>query len=136
MRVFAMADLIRIPLPSQTVRAIFWSQWGYWVTTLSAIWAHFYVPPGTAQTIVILTPILPGIMMFYVAYDLYRDRDEYLRLQIMKATALTAIVVAACVLVYSLLELLGFPRLSMMWVHIGIWGLFGVLLFKLALAQR
>lgn len=119
-----------------TVSAIFWSQWAYWCTLGMAVWAYFALPGGSVRTALILTPILPGILVFAVCYWLYQACDEYIRLRTLQAIAVTACAVALLSLAYFLLELAGFPRLSMMWIHIVGWSLFNAQMLRLVLEAR
>ena len=104
--------------------AMFWSQWGYWWMVAVAIWAHLYLPPGPIRTVLILTPILPGLIILGLSYHFYEASDEYIRLRILKAGTVTGLTLALFTLVYSFLELLGFPRLSAAWIALVGWSVF------------
>lgn len=115
----------------QTVRfsrsaasSIFWSQWAYWCTLGIALWAFVYLPAGDTRAILVLSPILPGTLIVAVAYWLYVSCDEYFKSKILRAAALTACVLALGSMVCAFLELLGMPRLSMVYVHGVIWSVF------------
>jgi hypothetical protein len=73
---------------------------------------------------VTLTPILTALLCVSVAYGLYQACDEYIRLKLLKCVAITAVVVAFCTLGYFFLELVGFPRLSMLWINLLGWSVF------------
>jgi hypothetical protein len=63
---------------------------------------------------------------------LYNACDEFIRREILKAAAITAIITAAWTLCYSFLEFSGLPRLSMAWVsNVGWGGVFAVLMLRL-----
>jgi hypothetical protein len=104
--------------------AMFWSQWGYWWMVAVAIWAHAYLPAGSVRTVLILTPILPGLIILWLSYYFYEASDEYIRFRVLKAGTLTALTLALFTLVYSFLELLGFPRLSAAWIALLGWSVF------------
>ena len=115
---------------------IFWSQCTYWSALGIAVWGYIAMPPGGIRTVLILTPILPGLLIFAVAYWLYEACDEFIRLRTLQAATATAVVVAALSLVYFFLELLGFPRLSMMWIHIVGWSVFAAQMLWLMLRSK
>jgi uncharacterized membrane protein len=110
--------------PNAAVRAIFWSQWAYWCALAIAIWAYISMPLGGIRTVLILTPILPGLLIFSVTYWIYKTCDEFIRLRTLQAATVTAMCVAVLSMIYFFLELLGFPKLSMMWIHIVGWSIF------------
>jgi hypothetical protein len=116
--------------------AIFWSQWAYWCALGMAVWACFVLPGGSVRTALILTPVMPGLLIFAVCYWLYQSCDEYIRLRILQAATLTACAVALLCLVYFLLELAGLPKLSMMWVHVVGWSVFNAQMLWLILQAR
>jgi uncharacterized membrane protein len=68
--------------------------------------------------------IAPGLLIFAITYWLYRVCDEYIRLRTLQAATLTAVIIAILSMIYFFLELLDFPRLSTMWVHIVGWSVF------------
>jgi len=113
------------------VKSVLYGQWAYWVAVAIAIWAGLQMPPGGTRTALILTPILPGILNIAIGVWLYRACDEFIRQEILKAAAFTAIVTAAWTLCYTFLEFAGLPRLSMMWVSNVGWGVFVVLMLRL-----
>jgi uncharacterized membrane protein len=94
------------------------------------------MPSGSVRTVLILTPILPGLLICSVTYWLYETCDEYIRLRTLQAATLTAMFVAVLSMIYFFLELLGFPRLSMMWIHIVGWSVFDAQLLWLMLRSR
>jgi hypothetical protein len=113
-----------LPLPTSALRAILWTQWTYWCALAIAVWAAIQLPPGSTRTILILTPILPAFLIFGVTYWIYRSCDEYIRLRILQAGAITATVIAFATMSYYFLERLGFPKVSMGWVSNLAWGTF------------
>jgi hypothetical protein len=83
-----------------------------------------YIPPGSIRTAVMLAPIFAASLCVSVAYWLYQSCDEYVRQRLLRCMAITAVIVAFCTLGYFFLELLGFPRLSMLWVNLLGWSVF------------
>jgi len=113
-------------LPEFAVRSVAYSQWAYWCSLVIAALSVIYVPPGSLRTVVILTPILTASLCLAVAYWLYKASDEYIRFRLLICVVLTAVVVASCSLIYFFLELLGFPRLSMLWINLLGWSVFNL----------
>lgn len=113
-------------LPSNVTSSVFFSQWTYWCSLAIAAMSAYYIPPGPIRTAVMLIPILGAILSMAVAYWLYEACDEFVRIQLLKAVAVTAIIVAACTLGYFFLELAGFPRVSMLWINLVGWGAFNL----------
>ena len=103
--------------PRWALKATLWSQWAYWCCVAVAFYAATTVPAGDIRTVLVLLPVLPGILIFGVTYFIYQACDEYVRQRTMQAVGRTAVAVALATMVYSYLELLGWPRLSMAWVH-------------------
>lgn len=122
--------------PSPAAKAILWSQWAYWCTLGIAVWAYIVMPHGSIRTVLILTPILPGLLIFAVTYWLYKASDEYIRLRTLQAATITAVIIAILAMIYFFLELIGFPRLSMMWVQIIGWSLFDAQMLHLMFRAR
>ena len=71
-----------------------------------------------------------------LVYWVYRDCDEYIRLRILKCAAITAIVVVFSTLGYFLLELCGFPRLSMIAVNLVGWSVFNLQMIYVLFMSR
>ena len=122
--------------PSPAVKAIIWSQWAYWSTLVVAVYAYIAMPHGSIRAVLILAPILPGLLIFAVTYWLYKACDEYIRFKTLQAGPITAVIVAILALIYFFLELLGFPRLSMMWIQIVGWSVFDGQMLWLMLRSR
>lgn len=122
--------------PSPAVKAIFWSQWAYWSTLGVAICAYIIMPHGSVRTVLILTPILPGLFIFAVTYWLVKASDEYIRLRTLQAGTITAMIVVILAMIYFFLELLGFPKLSMMWIPIVGWTVFDAQMICLMVRWR
>ena len=112
------------PTPRWALKATLWSQWAYWCCVVIALLAATMLPAGSIRSLLVLLPILPGILILGVTYFIYQACDEYVRQRTMQAVGRTAVAVALGTMVYSYLELLGFPRLSMAWVHAFGWSVF------------
>jgi hypothetical protein len=106
------------------MKGIFWCQWAYWCALALAIWSYRYYPPGSTRAVLVLTPILPSVLIASVAYWVYQDVDEYIRLRILRSVAVTAIVAAFGTLTCFILELFGYPRVSALWVNLVGWTVF------------
>jgi len=113
-------------LPKFAAQGVFYSQWAYWCSLAGAAMSVVYIPPGSVRTFVILTPLLTAILCAAVASWVYSACDEYVRARLLRSITITALVVAIGSLVYFCLELLGFPRQSMIWVSILGWSAFNL----------
>lgn len=61
---------------------------------------------------------------------------EFIRLTLLKCTVMTAIIVGFCTLGYFFLELLGFPRLSMLAVNLLGWSVFNLQMVFVIIRSR
>lgn len=122
------------PLKNPFVRGMLFSQWAYWCMWAVCLWAQLHLPPSPLRTALTLSPIPPGILIVAVAIWQYRACDEFIRFKILCAATTAAIVTALWTLAYSYLELVGFPRLSMVWVSNAGWAVFVFLMIRLMLA--
>jgi hypothetical protein len=113
-------------LPKFAASGVFYSQLAYWSSLVGAVMSVVVIPAGSIRTFVILTPFLTAILCACVASWVYAACDEYVRAKIMRSIAITALVVALGSLGYFCLELLGFPRQSMIWVSILGWSAFNL----------
>jgi hypothetical protein len=113
-------------LPPAALRSVAYSQWAYWCSIIIAALSVIYIPPGSLRTAVLLSPILTAALCLSVAYWIYQASDEYVRARLLHCVALTAIVVAGCTLGYFVLELVGFPRVSMLWINLLGWSVFNL----------
>jgi hypothetical protein len=123
-------------LPRFAVSGVAYSQWAYWCSLAVAALSVIYVPPGSVRTAIILVPILPGLLCVSVAYWLYQACDEYLQFRLLRCVAITAVAVTFCTLGYFLLELLGFPHLSMLWVNLLGWSAFNLQMLFVVFRSR
>jgi hypothetical protein len=126
-----MLDLPGSPLNNSTVppnvtRHVAFSQWIYWCSLAVSALSVRYIPAGNIQTAVMLIPVLAAILSVSVAYWIYEACDEFIRIQLLKSVAVTAIIVAVGTLGYFFLELTGFPRVSMLWVNLVGWSVFNL----------
>jgi hypothetical protein len=111
-------------------------QYTYWISFALSVLSIRYIPPGGIRTAVMLTPALTALYSVYAVWEMYRQSDEYIRLQLLKCVASTAIIVSFCTLCYFFLELLGYPHLSMLWVNLLLWSVFNVQVLLLYLSER
>src|SRR5271155_2524657 len=103
----------------------------YVAALVAATWTLHTVEAGALRTIVVLTPILPGLALIALTVRAYAKCDEYIRLRALQAAALAAVVLAVLALIYYFLELLGWPRLSMAWVSNILWVVFVMQMVRL-----
>ena len=113
-------------LPKFAAQGVFYSQWAYWSSLAGAALSVVYIPPGSLRTFVILTPLLTAILCAAVTSWVYSACDEYVRAKILRAVTITALAAALASLGYFCLELLGYPRQSMIWVSILGWSVFNL----------
>lgn len=112
--------------PQGLFSGIAYSQWAYWCALAMATWAGIDMPSGTMRAVLIVTPVLPAILIVAVSYWIYTASDEYVRLRLLRSAVVTMIAVGSCTLAYFVLELFGYPKMSMLWVN-----LFGMSVFNL-----
>ena len=96
----------------------------YLVAYVAAMWALMTQPPGTARTLLVLAPVLPGLGLVWNTVRAYQRSDEFVRHEILFAAALAAVVTAVWTLIYAYLEPLGFPHLNVGFVHTFGWPVF------------
>ena len=113
-------------LPKFAASGVFYSQLAYWSSLVGAAMSVTVIPAGSIRTFVILTPLLTAILCACVASWVYSACDEYVRAKILRSITITALIVALASLGYFCLELLGFPRQSMIWVSILGWSVFNL----------
>jgi hypothetical protein len=122
--------------PRRMALNIFWCQWVYWCTLAIAAYSYRYLPEGSIRSAIFLAPVLPALLIVAVAYWIYEACDEFIRLRILRCVVITAIAVASCTLGYFLLELFGFPRLSMLAVNLLGWSVFNLLMLYVIIRSR
>ncbi len=94
------------------------SFWAYLVTVVVAVVWSPHFPQGGMRETLFLIQLLTLLLVVCVNYWIYRASDEYLRLRILKCTALTGVLLAFATLGYACLEELGYPRQSMLVVNV------------------
>src|SRR4051812_27335064 len=85
---------------------------------------HFAKPmePGTAQTLLLLTPVIPLFLSIWAIARHFKRMDEFIRLRSLEGLAIAAAITAGLTFTYGFLESAGFQKLSMFWV----WGVMGM----------
>jgi hypothetical protein len=117
-------------------QAIAWSQWAFWCQVAVALLAQRFMPAGGLRSALILAPLLTVALVMGVAVWIHQDSDEYIRSRMQRAAMLTAVTMALLGMAWCFFELLGFPRLSMVWPVLLGWGLFCVQLLPLAFGKE
>jgi hypothetical protein len=108
----------------------------YLIAWAAAIWATVSLPAGVPRTALIIAPIAPGLFLIWNAVRWYSRCDEFVRLRILQSTAVVAVFTASWTLVYSYLELLGLPHLTVGTVHALGWPVFVVAMVRLIVSGR
>jgi hypothetical protein len=106
------------------------------VLLIAAALSIHAIPPGSIRTLVMLTPVLGALYCVWMAYGMYTECDEYIRLGILSSVASTAVIVSFCTLAYFFLELRGYPHQSMLWVNLFGWSVFNVQMLLVILRAR
>ncbi len=88
----------------------------YVLVLFSSILLAKPMEPGTARTLLLLTPVIPLTLAVWAIGRHFRRMDEFVRLRSLESLAVAAAVTAGLSLTYGFLESAGFPRLSMFWV--------------------
>jgi uncharacterized membrane protein len=101
-----------------------------------AAWSYAHIPHGSIRTALIVSPVLPAILIAAVAYWMYQACDEFIRARILRCLVLTALAVAFGTLTYFVLELFGFPRMSMVVVNLFGWSVFNLLMTYVIVRSR
>ena len=124
-------------VPRKLAFNIFCFQWAYWTTLAAAAWGWRYMPAGVVRSSLVLITVLLALLLAGSTYWIYDACDEFIRLRILRCVVITAIVVASCSLAYFFMELVGFPRLSMLTVNLFGWSIFNLsMLHVIARSQR
>jgi hypothetical protein len=74
------------------------------------------MPTGLGQMLVLCSPVLPVCLMLVAVVRYYRWSDEYQRQQMLENWALTAAITFLWTFAYGLLESVGWPHLSLIWI--------------------
>ncbi len=107
--------------------SILFGLWTYLACLYTAAVAPRVLAHGILEIVVLSLPLLTLLLMVGIVYFIYRASDEYLRHRILKAAALTAVILAFSTTAYFGLERLGFPQLSMIAVNLYGWAVFIIL---------
>jgi len=94
----------------------------YVVTLVGSIQIGKGMEPGTARTLLLLTPVIPVLLTVWVLVRQFGRMDEFVRLRSLEAFSVAGAITAGLTFTYGFLEGAGFPRLSMFWV----WGVMGI----------
>ena len=103
----------------------------YVASVATTTWALTSMRAGPLRASVILAPILPGLALIGLTVRAYGRCDEFIRLRMLQAAALAAIVVAVFSMVYFFFELLGLPHLSTAWMSNIVWAVFVAQMLRL-----
>ena len=94
----------------------------YMLVLIGSIYLAKGMDPGTARTILLITPVVPLMLAVWAIARHFRRMDEFVRLRSLEGLGVAAAVTAGLSITYGFLESAGFPRLSMFWV----WGVMGM----------
>jgi hypothetical protein len=108
----------------------------YLAVVAVSVWASMTQMGALVRVPLIVAPILPGLLLLWLTIRSYRQSDEYIRLRILQAAALAAVIVAALSLIYAFLELLGLPHLSASWTTNIVWLVFVAQMLRLVATGR
>src|ERR1700677_4208477 len=124
------------PLAPAALRGVAYSQWAYWCSIVIAALSapSIFRREASAPQSSYLQCLRPRYAC--VAYWLYQASDEYIRTRLLLSVAFTAMVVARCALGYFVLELIGFPRGSMIWINLLGWSVFNLQLLYVMFRSR
>jgi hypothetical protein len=71
------------------------------------------------RTVVGIAPAVGLVLIFVAVVRLVQRADDYHRTRLLQSFAVTAAVTALWTSCYALLESLGFPKLNMFWIPMG-----------------
>ena len=118
------------------LHAWIWSLVAYLCAWAISMWAAYRIPSGGVRTVLVLLPIAAGFVIYAVSCLLYLASDEYIRLRILIAAAISALLMSAFVLVFTYLTLVGVRSPPLYWVHNIGWGAFVVQMLRLKYSTR
>lgn len=101
----------------------------YTVVLVAALSVGQRMPPGAAQTVLYVSPMLPFLLAVWAIARQIRRSDEFIRKTTLEQVAIAAAVTAGWTFTYGFLENAGYPRLSMftVWPVMGaVWGILAV----------
>ena len=102
----------------------------YMAVLFASITVAKEMEPGTARTLLLLTPMVPVLLAVWAIARQFGRMDEFVRLRSLEGMAVAFGVTAGLSLTYGFLESAGFPKISMFWVWpvMGAsWGLYAML---------
>jgi uncharacterized membrane protein len=97
----------------------------YMAVLVASIYLAKSMQPGLGRTLVVIAPVIPVMLFFWVIARHFGRMDEFVRLRSLESMAISSGVVGAFSLTYGFFEMAGFPRLSMFVV----WGILGASAF-------
>ena len=121
---------------SQYVRELTGALVLYGVVLVVALTFGQRMAPGTAQTALYVSPMLPFLLVVWVIFRQIRRSDEFVRKSTLEHVAVAAAVTAGWTFTYGFLENAGYPRLSMFTVWPVMGAVWGVLAIAASLRQR
>ena len=108
----------------------------YAIVLVAALSIGKRMPPGAAQTLLYVSPMLPFLLAVWVIVRQIRRSDEFVRKTTLEHVAVAAAVTAGWTFTYGFLENAGYPRLSMFTVWPVMGAVWGVLAIAASLRQR
>jgi uncharacterized protein (DUF697 family) len=114
---------------------LFGAMLAYMLVLIGSIRFAKGMDPGTARTLLLVTPVIPLMLAVWAIARHFARMDEFVRLRSLEGLAIAAAVTAGLTFTYGFLESAGFPKVSMFWVWgvMGsVWGLYGFLRCKLS----
>jgi hypothetical protein len=103
----------------------------YAIVLVAALTIGRRMPPGAAQTLLYVSPMLPFLLAVWAIVRQIRRSDEFIRRTTLEHLAVAAAVTAGWTFTYGFLENAGYPRLSMFIV----WPVMGTVWAVLAMAE-
>jgi len=100
---------------------LFSAMLAYLVVLVGSIMIAKPMEPGTARTLLLISPTIPMVLAVWAIARHFRRMDEFMRLRSLEGLSIAAAITAGLSLTYGFLESAGFPKLSMFWV----WGVMG-----------
>ena len=101
----------------------------YAIVLVAALSIGKRMPPGAAQTLLYVSPMLPFLLAVWAVVRQIRRSDEFVRKTTLEHVAVAAAVTAGWTFTYGFLENAGYPRLSMftVWPVMGAaWGVLAI----------
>lgn len=108
----------------------------YVVALSFAVWASTSRVEEPLRAVFSLAPVLPGLVLIWTTVRSYRHADEFIRLRILQAASVAALIAIAFSLIYSFLELLGTPHLSAAWTSNILWTVFVAQMLKVVVTGK